>query len=73
VAEDVGFLQLGQAAPYNILPDYTIPFLGETSISTIVAGLIGALLVAAIAVGVGYLLRRQSARSIPKAESSASR
>jgi cobalt/nickel transport system permease protein len=73
VAEDVGFLQLGQDAPYNILPDYTIPFLGETSVSTIVAGLVGALLVAAIAIGAGHLLRRQPTRSTPEAGSSASR
>ncbi len=60
VAEDVGFLALGQNAPFTILPDYTIPFLGETALSTIVAGLIGAAVVAAIAFGVGRLLRRQN-------------
>jgi cobalt/nickel transport system permease protein len=73
VAEDVGFLQLGQNAPYTILPDYTIPFLGETSVSTIVSGIIGALLVAGIAIGVGYLLRRPSVPPASKAGQSASR
>jgi cobalt/nickel transport system permease protein len=58
VAENLGFISLGADAPYTILPDYTIPFLGETSLSTIVAGVIGALVVAAVAVGVGRLLRR---------------
>ncbi|MBN1992442.1 MAG: PDGLE domain-containing protein [Anaerolineae bacterium] len=58
VAEDLGFIGLGADAPYQILPDYTIPFLGETGLSTIIAGAIGVLLVAAIAVGVGRLLQR---------------
>ncbi|HXV99702.1 MAG TPA: energy-coupling factor ABC transporter permease [Anaerolineae bacterium] len=60
VAENIGFLEQGQAAPYTILPDYSIPFLGETAVSTIVAGLIGAMIVAAIAYGTGRLLSRSS-------------
>ncbi len=67
VAADVGFLQLGQSNPYNILPDYTIPFLGASSVSTIVAGLIGVVVVAVIAFGVGRLLRRASSQSAPEA------
>jgi cobalt/nickel transport system permease protein len=63
VAEDVGFLEMGQSNPYNILPDYTIPFLGETAVSTIVAGLIGAALVALIAYGAGRALQRPSSQS----------
>ena len=35
VAEDIGFLEPAQEAPYAILPDYTVPFLGETRLSTI--------------------------------------
>ncbi|MBE2202459.1 MAG: energy-coupling factor ABC transporter permease [Anaerolinea sp.] len=61
VAEEHGFLQTALDAPYELLPDYTIPFLGETALSTIVAGLVGALLVAALTVGVTRLVRgRQS-------------
>jgi len=58
VAEDLGFLGASLDAPYQMLPDYTIPMLGETGLSTIVAGIIGALIVAAIAIGIGRLLRR---------------
>jgi cobalt/nickel transport system permease protein len=50
VAEDLGFLQRGADAPYTILPDYTLPFLGETSPSTILAGVIGAAVVAGVAI-----------------------
>ncbi len=58
VAENIGFLGQRLDAPYEFLPDYTLSFLGETGISTIAAGLIGAIVVAAIAFGVGRLLRR---------------
>jgi cobalt/nickel transport system permease protein len=58
VAEDLGFLQSGLDAPYRILPDYTIPFLGETAISTILAGAVGALLIAGLLVLLGRSLAR---------------
>ena len=61
VAEDVGFLHLGQSASYQILPDYTVPFLGETALSTVVAGAVGALVVLGIMVVVGGILRRKKA------------
>ncbi len=56
VAKDIGFLETGIDAPYEILPDYTLPFLGETALSTVVAGLVGALMVAAVAAGALRLL-----------------
>jgi cobalt/nickel transport system permease protein len=60
VAEDMGFLHMGQNAPYQILPDYTIPFLGNTALSTIVAGAVGALVVLGIMIVVGQSLRRKT-------------
>jgi cobalt/nickel transport system permease protein len=60
VAEDMGFLQLGQDAPYQILPGYTIPFLGETALSTIVAGAVGALVVLGLMIVVGKSLQRKT-------------
>jgi cobalt/nickel transport system permease protein len=60
VAEDMGFLHMGQNAPYQILPDYTIPFLGNTALSTIVAGAVGALVVLGIVIIVGQSLRRKT-------------
>ena len=50
VAENLGFLAKGADAPYNLLPDYTLPFLGETAFSTILAGVIGAGVVALVAI-----------------------
>ena len=61
VAEDFGFLEAGLDAPYTILPDYTIPFLGETALSTIVAGVVGALVVLGLMVVVGGMLKKRNA------------
>lgn len=61
VAKDIGFLQSGQAAPYAILPGYTIPFLGETALSTIVAGIVGALVLLGLMIVIGQTLRKRGA------------
>jgi cobalt/nickel transport system permease protein len=58
VAIDMGFMRHGTDAFYQILPHYTIPLLGETALSTIIAGAIGTLAVAGITVALVRLLRR---------------
>lgn len=58
VATDLGFLSLGADAPYNILPDYTVPFLGETPVSTVVSGMIGALIIFALLYALVSALRK---------------
>jgi cobalt/nickel transport system permease protein len=60
VAGDIGFLALGQGNTLGPLPDYTVPFLGETPLSTIAAGLIGALIVAGLAFLLARTLRRRT-------------
>jgi cobalt/nickel transport system permease protein len=60
VAEDMGFISAGQSAPYAIIPDYTVPFLGETPLSTIVAGAIGVLVVLALAFLAGRSLQKKT-------------
>ena len=58
VAEDLGFIEAAQGPTYEILPDYTTPFVGDAKLSTIVAGEIGVLVVGSI----GYLVARMSSR-----------
>lgn len=58
VAEDIGFIEVASQAPYEVIPDYTLPFLGETALSTIAAGGIGVLVVAALAILAARVLRR---------------
>ncbi|MBX3012431.1 MAG: PDGLE domain-containing protein [Caldilineaceae bacterium] len=57
VAEDHGFLTFAQDPLYNILPDYTLPFLGDATLSGVLAVVLGTLLVFVITVGVGRALR----------------
>ncbi len=59
VAEDLGFIERGEGPSYELLPDYTIPGLDGPG-STIVAGLIGLLIVLLIVYGAGKLLARRS-------------
>jgi cobalt/nickel transport system permease protein len=56
VAEDQGFLERAQDPSYNILPDYTIPGL-DGPVSTILSGVVGLLIVFALAYGVTLMLR----------------
>lgn len=63
VAQENGFLQAARDAPYQIMPDYMIPALGETAASTIAAGLVGAVVVGAIVWAVArFLPGRRSPR-----------
>jgi cobalt/nickel transport system permease protein len=45
VAERTGFSDLAQTSSYEILPNYTLPFLDETGLTTIFAGMVGVLAV----------------------------
>ena len=63
VAEDLGFINIAQTAPYEVIPDYTIPFLGSAPISTIVAGVIGVIVVLAIAFIAGRSLQSKKPNS----------
>jgi hypothetical protein len=58
VAADQGFLQTARDALYSIIPDYTVPGL-DGNASTILAGLIGIVIVFLVMVGLGKLLARR--------------
>jgi cobalt/nickel transport system permease protein len=60
VAGDLGFLSQGASAPYAILPDYTVPFLGSTPLSTILAGTIGMIVVGVIIALLGQGMKAKS-------------
>jgi cobalt/nickel transport system permease protein len=60
VAEDMGFLNAGQAAPFQLVPNYTLPFLGSTPLSTILAGALGVLVVLSVAFLLGRSLRKKA-------------
>jgi cobalt/nickel transport system permease protein len=60
VAGDLGFLDAGQAPAYKILSDYTVPFLGNTPISTIAAGVIGLIVVGIVVILLGQRMKTRS-------------
>ena len=60
VASNLGFLDQGAEAPFQVIPDYTLPFLGETALSTIFAGTIGIIIVGVIIVLLGQGLKAKS-------------
>lgn len=55
VAEDQGFIEQAQDPTYMILPDYTVPFIESEAFTTIVAGVIGVLIVASMSFGMARL------------------
>lgn len=59
VAEDKGFVEEAEDAPYETLPDYTVPFIENETTTTIIAGAIGVLIVAGVGYGTGRLGRRR--------------
>ena len=56
VAENLGFIQAAEDAPFEVMPDYTFPGIGNEAASTIVAGLVGAVLLFVLIVVVGRLM-----------------
>jgi len=57
VAEQQGFLALAQDPVYNIIPDYVLPGVSNEAVATILAGVIGALLVFGMVLAVALLRR----------------
>ncbi len=60
VAEQQGFLNNAHNAPYQIIPDYVFPGIGNAALATIVAGVIGTLVVGGVAFALAYARRNRS-------------
>ncbi|MCU0486234.1 MAG: energy-coupling factor ABC transporter permease [Anaerolineales bacterium] len=60
-AEQLGFLETAQSAGYAIIPDYVMPGINNEALATILAGILGVLIVFGVALGVAYLRRKRSA------------
>jgi cobalt/nickel transport system permease protein len=59
VAEDKAFSDQAESAPFEILPDYTVPLIGHEALTTMAAGVIGVMVVAGVGYGVPRLARRR--------------
>ena len=60
VAIDAGFAEQGTEAAFEVLPDYSIPLLGDGPLSLIVAGLIGVALIFGLVWLLGRVLARRT-------------
>jgi hypothetical protein len=56
VAEDKGFIDKSQEAPYEIVPDYIIPGVPNDALATILAGILGVILMFGLGYGLAKLL-----------------
>ena len=57
VAEDKGFIGLAQDMPYQIIADYIFPGIENEAVATILAGLIGTLILFGLVYGVSWLVK----------------
>ena len=64
VAEDKGFLGLGQEAPYQVIADYVFPGIANEALATILAGIIGTLILFSVAYGLAWLLTLRKRRAL---------
>jgi cobalt/nickel transport system permease protein len=61
VAEDQAFIDTALDPVYNIFPDYTLPFIGNETISGILAVVLGTMIVFGLLYLFGRVLRRRTA------------
>jgi cobalt/nickel transport system permease protein len=59
VAGDLGLLDRGQGAPFNIFSDYSIPGISDPAVATVLAGVIGTVVVFGVALAVAYTRRKR--------------
>jgi cobalt/nickel transport system permease protein len=67
VAEDLGFIDRALDAPYQIIPDYALPGVAaESPLATILAGIVGVLIVAVVGLGIAFAVVRLRQRAVPQ-------
>jgi len=68
VAEDKGFSGVADSPPYELISDYVFPWVGNEDLATILSGIVGVLIVAAVVFAIAFLLTRAGGaqRSTPR-------
>ena len=64
VAEDRGFLGLAQDAPFQLIADYAFPWIENEAVATILAGLIGTLILFGMAYSLAWLLKSRKRKTV---------
>jgi hypothetical protein len=63
VAEDKGFIGLSQESPFQLIADYVFPGIENEAVATIMAGLIGTLILFGMVYGLAWLVKSTRAQS----------
>ena len=63
VAEDKAFIDSAKDAPYELIADYVFPWVDNEDLATILAGVVGVLIVAGVTFGLAFGLQRLGGRS----------
>jgi hypothetical protein len=62
VTEDGGFAGLTQGAPIRLIADYLFPGIENEAVATILAGLVGVIIVFGLTAGLAWVLKSKKAR-----------
>lgn len=62
VALDLGYLEAAREPVYQLFPDYLLPGISSNVLATIVAGIIGAVIVFGVALGVAFARRNRQSK-----------
>lgn len=60
VAEDKGFIERALEPVFNVIPDYMVPGIASETVATILAGVIGTLLLFGVGYGLAQLLKAKN-------------
>ena len=65
VAEDKGFILLEREAPFQVIADYAFPGIENEVTATMLAGLVGTLILFGVVYGVAWLIRSKRKKEEP--------
>jgi len=57
VAENKGFIGLAQSAPFQVIADYVFPGIENEAVATILAGLLGTIVIFGVVYGIGWMIK----------------
>jgi hypothetical protein len=57
VADNKGFIGLAQSAPFQVIADYVFPGIENEAMATILAGLLGTIVIFGVVYGIGWLIK----------------
>jgi len=67
VAEDKGFSELADSPPYELISDYVFPWVDNEDVATVLSGIAGVVIVAAVVFALGFVLARAGGAQRPTA------